>query len=111
MPGQYWVVETTGVAGHATAADENVVIGAGTTLTLTFVDPRLHVVIVLVCHQGTNTLAASDVTNGSGSGTSLATPPAGITEAQLCALGGARFADKPHGPKGLTVDVGSDAHP
>jgi hypothetical protein len=32
-------------------------------------------------------------------------------EAQLCALGGARFEGKPQGPKNLTVDVGRDAHP
>ncbi len=110
VPGQYWVVETTGVPGHDLAADQNVVIGAGTTLPLTFVNPRQHVVIVLVCHQSTNTLAASDVVNGSDSGTTLAAPPTGLTEAQLCALGGARFEGKPHGEKQLTVDVGSDAH-
>ena len=110
VPGQYWVVETTGVPGHDLAADQNVVIGAGTTLPLTFVNPRQHVVIVLVCHQSTNTLAPSDVVNGSDSGTTLAAPPTGLTEAQLCALGGARFEGKPHGEKQLTVDVGSDAH-
>jgi hypothetical protein len=57
------------------------------------------VVTVLVCHEGTNTLAASDVTNGGDSGTTLASPPAGLTEAQLCGLGGARFEDLPHGDK------------
>jgi hypothetical protein len=74
------------------------------------VNPREHVVIVLVCHEGTNTLAASDVVNGGDSGTTLASPPAGLTEAQLCGLGGARFEDQPHGDKTLVVDVGSDAH-
>jgi hypothetical protein len=111
-PGQYWVVETGGVLNHSLAPDQNIVVGAGQTVgPLTFVNPRLHVVIVLVCHEGTNTLAPSLVTNGSSSATSLGTPPAGITEAQLCALGGARFDDKPHGEKALTVDVGSAAHP
>jgi hypothetical protein len=110
-PGQYWVVETLGVPNYATAPDQNIVVGAGQTVgPLTFVDPRLHVVIVLVCHEGTNTLAPSLVTNGAGSATSLGSPPDGITEAQLCALGGARFDDKPHGEKDLTVDVGSAAH-
>jgi Prealbumin-like fold domain len=113
VPGQYWVVETTGVPNHGLAPDQNVIIGAGTTLSLTFVNPRLHTVIVLVCHEGTNTLAASDVVNGSSSATSLAegaTLPDGVSEADLCGLGGARFAGKPHGTKSLTVDVGSDAH-
>ncbi len=110
VPGQYWVVETTGVPDHDTAADQHVVVGAGTTVSLTFEDPRQHVVIVVVCHQGTNTLAASDVVNGGDSGTTLATPPEGLTEAQLCDLGGARFEGQPHGNKTLTVDVGSDAH-
>jgi Prealbumin-like fold domain len=111
-PGQYWVVETMGVPNHQTAPDQNIVVGAGQTVgPLTFVDPRLHVVIVLVCHEGTNTLAPSLVTNGASSATSLGSPPAGISEAQLCALGGARFDDKPHGEKDLIVDVGSAAHP
>jgi len=110
VPGRYWVVETTGVPDHDLAADQNVIVGAGATLNLTFVNPRQHVVIVLVCHQGTNTLAASQVTNGTSQATSLSSPPSGLTEAQLCALGGARFGNKPHGPKDLTVDVGSAAH-
>jgi len=38
-------------------------------------------------------------------------PPEGITEAQLCGLGGARFENLPHGEKNLTVNVGSNAHP
>jgi hypothetical protein len=111
VPGQYWVVETTGVPNHDPAPDQNITVGAGQTVgPLTFINPREHVVIVLVCHQGTNTLAASDVVNGGDSGTTLASPPAGLTEAQLCALGGARFEDQPHGDKTLVVDVGSDAH-
>jgi hypothetical protein len=111
VPGQYWVVETTGIPNHDTAPDQSITVGAGQTVgPLTFVNPREHVVIVLVCHEGTNTLAASDVTNGGDSGTTLASPPAGLTEAQLCGLGGARFEDLPHGDKTLVVDVGSDAH-
>jgi hypothetical protein len=111
VPGQYWVVETTGVPNHDLAPDQNITVGAGQTVgPLTFANPRQHVVIVLVCHEGTNTLAPSDVVNGGDSGTTLATPPAGVTEAQLCALGGARFEHLPHGNKDLTVNVGSDAH-
>jgi hypothetical protein len=110
VPGQYWVVETTGVPGHGTAADQNVVVGAGANLSLTFTNPRQHVVIVVVCHEGTNTLAASGVTLGTSSANSLSSPPSGLTEAQLCALGGARFGGLPHGNQGVTVNVGSAAH-
>lgn len=58
------------------------------------------------------TAIASDprLANGTSQATSLALPPAGLTEAQLCALGGARFEDQPHSNKDLTVNVGSDAH-
>jgi len=65
---------------------------------------------VLVCHEGTNTLAASQVTLGATSANSLSSPPAGLTEAQLCALGGARFGGLPHGNQAVTVNVGSAAH-
>ena len=71
-----------------------------------------HEVIVIVCHEDSNTLAASDVTIGTTSSTSLSAPPAGITEAQLCALGGANFGGLNHGSTSATIDVGSDAqHP
>ena len=45
------------------AADQAVVAGQGVSVSLTFVDPRLHKVVVIVCHEGTNTLAPSDVTD------------------------------------------------
>jgi hypothetical protein len=35
----------------------------GVTLNFTFLNERLHVVIVLVCHEGTDALARSDVVN------------------------------------------------
>jgi len=110
VPGPYWVVETAGVPGYDLAPDQHAVVGAGTTVSLTFVDPRQHKVIVIVCHQGTNTLAASDVTDGATSLTTLdaSDPGASDLEAELCALDG--FTGKPHGPLGLDVDVGSGAH-
>jgi hypothetical protein len=42
VPGQYWVVEdvSTLPPGHDPAPDQNVVVGAGQTVSLTFVDPR-----------------------------------------------------------------------
>jgi len=38
--GDYWVVETTGVPNHDTAADQHVTLTANATVSLTFVDPR-----------------------------------------------------------------------
>ena len=92
--------------------DQQVTVGAGDDVTLTFVDPRLHKVIVLVGHEGTNTLAASDVTGGV-TGTTLAagaTLPDGVSEADLCGLGGATRSGLGHVDVDATVDVGSDAH-
>jgi hypothetical protein len=42
LAGQYWVVEdvSTVPPGHDPAPDQNVVVGAGATVSLTFVDPR-----------------------------------------------------------------------
>lgn len=79
--------------------------GEGQTINLAFTNPRLHTVIVIVCHEGTATLAASDV---DGVLTSIATPPGFATEAELCSLDG--ISGLPHGPIDITVDVGSDAH-
>ena len=56
-----------------------------------------------------------DVTGGgSDSKTTLAeeaTLPDGVSEADLCGIGGAAYSGKAHGSRSLTVDVGSDAHP
>jgi uncharacterized repeat protein (TIGR01451 family) len=78
----------------------------GGTPDLTFENEQLHKMIVIVCHQADGTLAASDVTNGDASLTTLSA--GSDLEAQLCALNG--LGDKPHGNKSLTVNVGSDAH-
>ncbi|MPZ72786.1 MAG: hypothetical protein GEU74_06065 [Nitriliruptorales bacterium] len=108
--GFYCAVESTTPSGYETADPQCFEITVGTTpkgptIELTFVDVRLHKVIVIVCHEGTNTLAESTVTNGSGE---LQTLVASDLEAELCALDG--FGGKGHGEKQLTVDVGSDAH-
>jgi len=106
VPGRYWVVETTGVPGHSLAPDQNVVVTAGVTAgPLTFVNPRQHVVIVLVCHEGTNTLASSSVTVDGTTLSSLSSAPGGLTEAQLCALSGARFTGRSHGTTSASVNI------
>jgi hypothetical protein len=82
-------------------------VDPGETISCTFTNDSLHLVIVLVCHQGTGTLVASDVTLDSDTVTSLSSAPSGLTDAQLCALLDARFEDLEHGEIDLTVDVGS----
>ncbi|TMK17327.1 MAG: hypothetical protein E6G68_08920 [Actinobacteria bacterium] len=116
--GPYWVVETTTPSGYTTAADQHVVLALGQAGDITatpFVNPRQHKVIVIVCHEGTNTLAASHVTIDSSQKTSLgtgATLPSGVTEAALCGLGGASYGGiNNHPTKTATIAVGSEAHP
>jgi uncharacterized surface anchored protein len=118
--GEYWLDETTVPSGYTKAAGlpQKVTVGLGTTPGTgqtknlgPFSNPQTHKVIVIVCHEGTAKLAASDVTNGQGNLTTPATGvtlPEGVSEAELCGLGG--FTGKPHGDKTLTVAVGSDAH-
>lgn len=115
--GSYWVDETGVPAGYSKAGGLPTPVtvglggtsGTGDTINLpAFANPQTHKVIVIVCHEGTAKLAASDVTNGDGSLTTVGTAPTFATEAELCSLDG--FTGKPHGPKNLTVTVGSDAH-
>lgn len=115
--GSYWVDETGVPAGYSKAGGlpTAVTVGLGTapgvgqTINLpTFANPQTHKVIVIVCHEGNATLAASDVSKGGGSLTTIGSAPAFATQAELCSLDG--FTGKPHGDKSLTVDVGSDAH-
>jgi hypothetical protein len=119
--GFYCVVETTTPTGYSTADPQCVEVGLGSsegtgqTIDLDFVDPRLHKVIVITCHEGTNDLVASDVdktTAPTGSLTTLdegATLPDGVSEADLCSLGG--FGGLEHGDVDLSVDVGSGHTP
>jgi len=116
--GTYWLVEdVTTVPDEYDPADPKFqkveITAAGDTVTGTFTNPRRHKVIVLVCHEGTNTLAPSDVFDVSGDPpkTTLAAPPGDLTEAELCGLEGATYEHLSHGNKGFRVDVGSDAHP
>ncbi len=111
LPGTYWVVETTTPTGYAPAADEKITLTAGQTLSRTYVDPRLHKVIVIVCHEGTNDLAPSSVQLGTTTKTSLS--GVGLTaqqQADICTLGGATFGGLSHGNQSVTVNVGSGPH-
>jgi hypothetical protein len=112
VPGNYWVVETTTPPGHATAPDQQAVVGAGGSISLTFVDPREFKVIVLVCKESNNTLYPSTVTVDGLNKTSLATGGGGtITDAQLCGLGGASYGDKLVGNHPANVNIGATPVP
>jgi hypothetical protein len=114
--GFYWVVETTGVAGYDKAPDQALHLTAAATVTLPFVNPRQHRVIVIVCHEGTNTLAPSDVTrNDANPKTTIGSVPSGalaskgVTEADLCGIGGASYSGiSGHPIDQYDVDIASD---
>jgi hypothetical protein len=107
--GRYWVVETTTPAGHSTAADQNITLTVNNrTVSLTFTNPRQFTVIVLVCKKGaSDTLHQSSVSFDGGQTTldSLASAPAGLTDAQLCGLGGARLSPTGKGNKTATISI------
>jgi protocatechuate 3,4-dioxygenase beta subunit len=110
-PGYYCVVEdaSTLPAGYTGADPEcfEVELTAGGDLVeRTIVNPRTHRIVVLVCHEGTDTLSPSDVTLGDETETSLAAGT--LTEAEqkaLCDLGGASFGGLDHDEFDLTVDI------
>ncbi|MEY2515293.1 MAG: hypothetical protein QOJ89_2651 [bacterium] len=95
--GTYTLRETTTPAGYDPADDQTVVVGLGPAAgqgdvdTKTFVDPRKHKVIVIVCHEGSNTLTATDVTIGTMTKQSISTGLTTTEQAALCATGGASF--------------------
>ena len=92
---------------YPVVVDEN-----GETVPISVTNPRKHKVIVLVCHEGTNTLAATNVVNGAGSKTSIGDAPTGLTEAQLCGLGGATWGGFSHSDsKTTTAQFGTATHP
>jgi hypothetical protein len=101
--GDYWVVETTTPAGHSTAADQKLHATAGSSVQLTFVDPREFTVITIVCKNSDQSLYPSSVTLSGGAvgeaspKTSLGTAPGFATAAQLCGLGGATFSPRHYG--------------
>jgi len=93
---------------------KTVAITSNTTTTVNVVNPRLHRVIVLVCHEGTNELDSFNVDLGADTKASISGVPSSVsgktpavTEAELCALGGASFGGLAHGDKAVTVHVGS----
>jgi uncharacterized surface anchored protein len=119
-PGKYWVVEdpTTVPSGYAVAADGYATVSAGSSVQVTMTDPRLHRYIVLVCHEGTNSLYAStvdgdgDLTTTGDQKTSIGSVPSGlagkgVTAAELCGLGGAQFGSLGHGNQTPKIVIAS----
>ncbi|MFL5732398.1 MAG: collagen binding domain-containing protein [Chloroflexia bacterium] len=103
IPGQYWIVETAGVIGYALAPDQNVILTAGQTRSLTFVDPRNFKVIVLVCQESNNHLYASRITVDGEVKVSL---PAGSAGESLCsATTGATYGSKQTGNHPANVEI------
>ena len=111
VPGRYWVVEDTSTlpAGLSPVADQNVTVAAGQTVPLSLVDPRLHRVIVLACHEFTDSLFSVDVVSGTTKQSIGAVPAAlaakGVTAKDLCDLGGASFGGLGHGDRNLTAKL------
>jgi hypothetical protein len=101
--------ETTLPSGYSkdSTLPKTVAITSGGLTTVSVTNPRTHRIIVIVCHEGTNTLYSSNVDLGTTTKPSIGSPPSGITEAQLCGLGGATFGGLPHGDQSLTVDIAS----
>jgi uncharacterized surface anchored protein len=117
-PGFYCVVEVASSipSGYGGADPQCVEVGVesgGDTISLTFENPRLHRVIVIVCHQGTDTLVSTEVDDGTTKKDSIASGdlPAGMDEGDLCTLGGARYNgyDDDDTPS-FAADMGT-AHP
>ncbi len=113
-PGRYWVVETVTPAHYDTAADQAITVGIGSapnqgdSVPVSVVNPRKHRIVVLVCHEGTDTLFSRDVTIDGETKQSLA--PGNLTDAQqkaLCDAGGASYGDiSGHPAKNALVDLG-----
>jgi hypothetical protein len=112
----YTLSEGSVPAGYAKdpSFPKTVAITSNTTTTVNAVNPRLHRVIVLVCHDGTNELDSFNVDLGADTKASISGVPSSVsgktpavTEAELCALGGASFGGLAHGDKAVTVHVDS----
>ena len=100
VPGKYWVVETATPDHYDTAADQAITVGLGSAahvgdvVPVSFVDPRQHRVVVLVCHEGTDTLFSRDVTvDGVTKQSRAAGSLTAAQQKELCDAGGASFGD------------------
>jgi len=116
-PGTYSVSEAA-LSGwtlvSATCSDGSpvtaIVLSAGETVTCTFTNTPLYKLIVVTCDTSTETLVVSRVTQDGVVTETISSVPAalaakGVTEADLCALGGATYDDLPGGTYAPSAEV------
>jgi predicted secreted protein len=115
-PGSYTVCETLQTGWEQTlpssGADCGGSLGYSITLTSAQVDNdnnfgnrQLFKLIVITCDTVTETLVDSTVTMDGVDTQTITTPPAGITQAQLCGLGGASYDNLPQGTYNPSVEL------
>ena len=114
--GRYTIRETDAPDGYQIDPDTETVeitIANPNGTAPTFVNPALFKVIVLTCNTTTEQLVDStvDLDPGTAGGQkeTLTSPPGGITQAQLCALGGANYDDLTRGNYDLRVELPDQA--
>ena len=103
----------SGYSKDSTFPKDVSVTSDGQVVTVNATNPRTHRVIVIVCHEGTNSLYGVTVSGGTDKTSISAVPSAldtkGVTEADLCGIGGASFGGLGHGDKALTAKIAT--HP
>jgi predicted secreted protein len=115
-PGSYTVCETLQTGWEQTLPSSGADCGGslGYSISLTsgqvdsdnnFGNRQLFKLIVITCNTVTETLVDSTVTMDGVDTQTITTPPLGITEAQLCGLGGASYDNLPQGIYNLIVEL------
>jgi hypothetical protein len=97
---------TSNSSGNTSTRRATFNLASGETVRCVFTNRQTHNIVVLVCHENTDTLVPSSVTLGSQTKTSLS--GSGLTAAQqkaLCETGGANFGGRPHGTSSLSVNI------
>jgi hypothetical protein len=117
FPGTYALAELQTPDGYAKSSDmpKFITVALGdedSDHVYTVTDPRKFKVITLVCVKSTDQLYGSSVTYDSGSAqTSLkhnATLPDGVSESELCGLGGATHDNVGTGSHSSSISIGVD---
>lgn len=89
---------------------KQVTITSGGLETKVATNPRAHRVVVLVCHEGTNSLLSTNVLNNASNKSSISGVPAhlaakNVTPEDLCNIGGASFGGLGHGDSTSTASI------
>jgi hypothetical protein len=116
--GNYTLFETTVPSGYSsgipsTGLPVNIAQGDADPKVVTVNNPRQFRIITLVCVEATNALYSSSVTQGGVTRSSIgaAALPAGVTEATLCGIGGARFTGLSTGTFSDNIVIGTSPVP